>query len=357
VTTGLDRRGFLRRGAGVTAGAAVLAVGGSSLLAACGSDSKNAAPTDGSKFGVLDYRLSWIKNVEFAGAYIADQKGYYKAAGFSGVKLIPGGPSATPQDTVVATGKAFIGISAPDITGSAVLKGAPIKIVGAQYQKNPFAILSMAKTPINDPQGMIGKKIGVQAANESVWSAFLKANNIDPSKIDKVPVEFDPLPLTTGQVDGWFAFITNEPNLLKVKGFDTHAFLLADHSYPLVSEVYIVQTDSIKNDRDKIKAVFEADIKGWKDSLADPSAGAKLAAEVYGKDLGLTTAEQTLESADQNKLILTPDTTKNGLFTMTPELIAENIATLKLAGLDLTADQLFDLSIIDELYKEKPELI
>ena len=39
---------------------------------------------------------------------------------------------------------------------------------------------------------MIGKKIGVQATNEAVWNAFLKANNIDPSKINKVPVQFDP---------------------------------------------------------------------------------------------------------------------------------------------------------------------
>ena len=32
------------------------------------------------------------------------------------------------------------------------------------------------------PQDMIGKKIGVQATNEAVWNAFLKANNIDPSQ-------------------------------------------------------------------------------------------------------------------------------------------------------------------------------
>ena len=28
---------------------------------------------------------------------------------------------------------------------------------------------------------MIGKKIGVQAVNEPVWKAFLKANNLDPA--------------------------------------------------------------------------------------------------------------------------------------------------------------------------------
>ncbi|OHV29966.1 MULTISPECIES: ABC transporter substrate-binding protein [Pseudofrankia] len=362
MTTGFDRRGFLRRGAGVTVGAAALAVGGSSLLAACGDDDDSgttAAATSGgaASFGKLDYRLSWIKNVEFAGAYIADQKGYYKAAGFSAVNLIAGGPSATPQDADVATGKAFVGISAPDITGNAILQGAPLRIIGAQYQKNPFAIMSLADKPIKTPQDMIGKKIGVQATNESVWTAFLTANGLDASKIEKVPVEFDPTPLTTGQVDAWFSFVTNEPNLLKVKGVDTFTFLLADFKYPLVSETYMVTEDTLKNDKDKIKAFLTAEIKGWADSIHDPSVAAKYAAEIYGKDQGLDAAEQTLESTAQNELLLTDDTKKNGLFTITPTLIEENIATLKLAKVDITAEQLFDTSIIDEIYKENPALI
>ena len=340
---------------GVTAGAALLTLGGGSLLAACGDDGDDA-PSDGSKFGVLDLRLSWIKNVEFAGEYIADQRGYYKEAGFSGVNLIAGGPSATPQDADVATGKAFMGISAPDITGNAILEGAPLKIVGAQYQKNPFSIVSMADNPINGPQDMIGKKIGVQATNESIWAAFLKANEIDPASIEKVPVEFDPLPLTTGTVDGWFSFITNEPNLLRVKGFEVATFLLADYNYPLVSQCYVVRTESIEKEREKIKAALTAEVRGWKDSIADPALGAKLAATVYGKDLGLDEEEQILESKDQNELILTDDTRANGLFTITDELVQRNIETLALGGLEITAEELFDLSLINELYEEKPEL-
>ncbi len=359
MTTGLDRRGFLRRGVGVTAGATLLTVGGGGLLAACGSDDEDSASggAGAGSFGTLSVRLSWIKNAEFAGEYVADQRGYYKAAGFSGVNLIAGGPSATPQDTDVATGKAFIGISSPDITGTAITQGAPLKIIGAQYQKNPFAILSLAKSPLRTPQDMVGKKIGVQATNESVWSAFLKANKLDPSSITKVPVEFDPLPLTTGTVDGWFAFVTNEPNLLRVKGFDVTTFLLADHNYPLVSETFMVTDGSIAKNRDKVKAALTAEIRGWKDATADASLGARLAATVYGKDLGLDEKEQGLESADQNKLILTAETKKNGLFTLTDTLVEENIATLKLAGVDITAGKLFDLSIIRELYKEKPELV
>lgn len=361
----LDRRSFLRRGAVGGAGLALLGTGGmSAFLAACGSSSKPAASGTTSStaagttdLGELVFQLSWIKNVEFAGEYIADTNGYYKAEGFSKVTLLSGGPTVA-QDTVVEGGKALVCISAPDITSALINQGADLVTIGAQYQKNPFAVMSLASSPINTPQDMIGKKIGVQATNESVWDAFLKANSLDPSKITKVPVQFDPSPLVSKQVDGWFSFVTNEPNLLKTQGVATKTFLLADYKYPLVSETYVVKKASLSDPakRAKIKAMLRADIKGWQQNLKDPTIGAKLAANVYGKDQKLTVAEQTLESTSENLLISTDDTKANGLFTITPALIDENISTLALAKINITKEKLFDMSVLAEVYSENPEL-
>jgi ABC-type nitrate/sulfonate/bicarbonate transport system substrate-binding protein len=361
VSAGFDRRRFLIRGlqAGGLAAVAgpVLAACSSSSSSSTASSSASASSAAVADLGALSYRLSWIKNAEFAGSYIADTKGYYKAEGFSSVNLIAGGASATPMEADVATGKALFGVSSPDITGAAILKGAPLKIIGGQYQKNPFAIMSMAKTPIKTAKDMYGKKIGVQVANTSVWDAFIKAAGLDASKIKVVPVQFDPLPLTQGTVDGWFSFITNEPNELRSKGFDVTTFLLADQGYPLVSETYFTTTQTISSKPDVVKAFLTAEIKGWKDNIADPALGAQLTVDVYGKGLGLTIPEQTLESKSESELILTPDTQTNGLFTVTPALIEANLKTLAIGGLKLTADQLFDLSILKGIYKDNPSLV
>ena len=350
----LDRRSFLVRSARTALGLALLGTT-SSVLAACGDDDTTTSESGSKDLGKLTYQLSWIKNVEFAGMYIADTNGYYKEAGFSSVELLAGGPNVS-QDSVVAAGKALVGISSPDITGAAILKGAPIVAIGAQYQKNPFAIMSLASAPINSPQDMIGKKIGVQATNEPVWNAFLKANSIDPAKITKVPAQFDPQPLVAKEVDGWFSFFTNEPNLLKTKGVDTAVMLLNDHGYPMVSEIYVVRKDSLTKDRDKVKAMLTGDIKGWAKSVQDPALGAKLAAETYGKDLKLDAAEQALESKAQNTVIATDDTKANGLFTITDKQVEETIKTLALGGLTITKEQLFDLSVLKELYQADPSL-
>lgn len=366
MTGEIDRRRFLRwGGAGVVAAGVAGSGGLSALLAACGKSSSSTTPTTTGAstggtvapgtYGTAAIQLSWILNDEFSGEYLADTRGYYTKEGFSSVSLTAGGPNVT-QDAVVASGKAFIGISAPDITSAAILQGADLVIVGAQYQKNPFAVMSLAKTPIRTPQDMIGKKIGVQSTNEAVWKSFLKANNIDPSKINEVPVQFDPTPLTVGTVDGWFSFVTNEPNLLRVKGFDTVTFLLNDYNYPLVSETYMVQRSALTTDRAKLKAFLKAEIMGWHDSIADPTAGPHLAVTKYGKNLGLDEAEQTLESMAQNNLILTSDTMTNGIFTISDAAIANNIKTLSLGGITIDPKKLFDTSVITEVYQENPSL-
>ena len=50
-------------------------------------------------------------------------------------------------------------------------------------------------------------------------------------------------------------------------------------------------------------------------------------------------------------------TPSTGLLTITPELIDQNIAALKLGGTTETAGQLFDLSILTEVYQEDPSLV
>ena len=361
MTYQMSRRAVLRGGI-LTSGLML----GAPLLAACSSGSSAApakttpaktTPAKTAAVGAGTLRLPWLETVEFAGPFIADANGYYKAAGFSSFTLTPGGPTATPVETELVAGKALFGISTPDLAASAVVKGAGLKIIGATFQKNPYAVVSLASKPISTPQDMIGKKIGVAALDESAWTAFLKANSIDPASITTVPVQEDPTPLTTGTVDGWLGYITDQPITLRSKGFTVETFLLADYGYALSGDVYEVTETTITEHRDAVKAFLRSQIMGWQKALADPALGATLAAQKYGKNLGLDVAEQTLTAKAENTLVLTADTRKNGLFTITPELIDGNITALKLGGTTVTAEQLFDLSLLTEVYQEDPSLV
>jgi hypothetical protein len=56
-------------------------------------------------------------------------------------------------------------------------------------------------------------------------------------------------------------------------------------------------------------------------------------------------------------LVQTDETRANGLFTISEAMIAQNLATLKAAGYEITAEQLFDMSLLAEVYEEHPELL
>ncbi len=335
--------------------AAIAAISTAALvLTGCASDS--AEQTD--SYGELGVQFSWIKNAEFAGEYFADANGYYQEAGFSSVNFIAG-PTATAA--VVLSGEVLVGLSdAIAVTPVILEEGAPLKIIGATYQKNPFTILSLKDgANIATPQDLIGKRIGVQAGgNETLFDALLAANGIDASQVTKVPVEYDPAPLVNGEVDGFLAYVTNESITVQNLGYEVTNLLFAENGLPFVAEAFIVTQDSIDNRREELKAFLYATIRGWKDAIANPDEGARLAVEVYGKDLGLDINKEKQQSKTQNDLlVLTDETRANGLLTISKELQDLNIQTLSRAGYNITAEQLFDMSLLAEVYAEHPELL
>jgi ABC-type nitrate/sulfonate/bicarbonate transport system substrate-binding protein len=366
-----NRRSFLR-----LAGLGVAGVG----LAACSSGtttttSSSAAATEGSTAaaasgaaastavapgsnGSISLQLSWIKNIEFGGEYFADSKGYYTQAGFSAVDLVTG--PVDSADALVAAGNVTVGISAPDATARFISEqGAPLKVIASTFQKNPFCILSLEQgKPIRTVADLAGKKIGIQAGtNQQIFEGFLKANNVDPASLTQVVVQFEPTPLTEGNVDGFMAFLTNEPFLVKAQGFTPVTLSFADNGLPLTSETYTVLQETIDTQRDMLKAFLVAEILGWTDAVADPAGAAALAVNTYGKDLGLDLAGQTEQAIAQNELIVSADTKANGLFTLTDALQAQIIGALEEIGITITAEDLFDLSMLNEIYADNPSLI
>lgn len=345
------------------AAAAVAAIAAATLvLSACAGSSTPADTTSteagaDASYGDLAVQLSWIKNEEFAGDFFALENGYYEEVGFSSVTLTPG-PSTGAAELI--SGTADIAFSDAVSIGTVVAaEGAPLKIIGSVYQKNPFTILSLADGGnILTPEDLKGKKIGVQDSNTALFKALLAANGIEESELEIVPVQYDPAPLTNGEVDGFMAYLTNESITVAAAGFETANLPFADNGLPFVAETITTTDALIESSRDMLKAYLVAEIKGWTDAVNDPEEGARLAYEVYGADLDLNPENSIAGSIAQSEgLVVSADTEEYGLFWITPELQEATIASLAGAGITLTAADLFDLSLLEEVYAEYPELI
>jgi ABC-type nitrate/sulfonate/bicarbonate transport system substrate-binding protein len=345
-----------RRGAVLLAAAVVTTLG----LAGCAGTTEEATPGTGetADFGVLNLQLSWIKNEEFSGEFFADSKGYYTDAGFSKVTLTSGPSTGTGE---LLSGTADVALSDAISVGTVVAnEEAPLKIIGSTFQKNPFTILSLADAGnILTPADLVGKKIGVQDSNASLFSALLKANGIDPASVTVVPVQYDPSVLVNGDVDGFMAYLTNESITVEQQGYTVSNLPFADNGLPFVAETITTTDDYIANNREKLKAFLVAEIKGWTDAVNDPEAGAELAISDYcDVDFCPSIDASKLGAVAQaSLLVVSDDTVANGLFTITDALQAETVASLAAAGLTVSASDLFDLSLLTEVYAENPDLV
>lgn len=352
----ITRRQFIGRGAALSA----FALGGSSLLAACGDDGGSKSSSAGSggakDLGKVAVQLDWIKNVQFAGSYIAESEGYYKKVGFSSSEILTGGPDVVVEPIVVA-GKALYSYTAPEFAADAIKEGADLKVIGALFQNNPFGVMSLAKKPIKTPKDMIGKKIGVQAVNETLWQALLKINGIKESEVTKIPAQFDPAPLVNGEADGWFSFVTNEPNVLRAEGIDVVDFSLSDFGFKSFQQIIICTGKNLKDNRAALLAGLKAEAMGWQRNVKEPALGVKLAVETYGKDLKLNPKAAELENKSQIERMVDVGNAKGKPFWMEDSDIDNTVKTMADTGHGAITKAHFDNSLIKEIYKDGNDLL
>ena len=328
----MTRRRLLRSGAAAFATA--------SLGLMTGRVTAQTAPTE------LALQLSWLHSVQFAGSYIALERGWWREGGLD-VSLLSGGPNAPVEPPVVA-GTALVGISAADYTAAAVEQGAPFRIIGVAMQKNPFVIASLPVNPVNTPADLAGKRIGMALANTPVLQALCTLNGVDINAIKIVPTQYSPQPLLTKEVDCLLCWETDLPVAMAIQGIDSVTMLMADHGYSLHSQTYIATEDSLANRRAELVALMRGEARGWEAYRTDTDAAAALTLAMF-PDAGLDLETQKLQAARQVPLMFSELTDANGFGWWSDEAVAANIETLALLGRTVTPD-LWDRSILEDVH-------
>jgi len=333
----------------MTRRAACARIGGSLLLPEIVATLAAPAQAMPAPLGAVNFQVSWLETVQFAGSFIALSNGHYRAEGLD-VRILPGGPNVAVPPLIVA-GKALVGLSTVSTIAQARLNGAPLKIIAACLQQSPEVIPSPASTPIKTPKELIGKRLGVASSDTADAQAFLHINHIDPSRLQIVPVQFDPAPLVVGEIDALFGFLTDESITLALRGFPAYALRLEDFGDSGLFQVYAVHERSLADraTRAKLVAFLAAERSGWRDALRDPDLAPRLVVRDYGADLGLNLKQQALQSRAVNALITSEDTRRHGLLWMSDVKMAQALEVLNASGISMRAADLFDRSLLEEL--------
>ena len=104
-------------------------------------------------------QLKWVTQAQFAGYYVAKDKGFYKEAGLD-VTIKPGGPDIAPEQ-VIAGGGADVIVDWMPSALAAREKGVPLVNIAQPFKQSGMMLTCRKDTGIKTPADFKGKTLGV----------------------------------------------------------------------------------------------------------------------------------------------------------------------------------------------------
>jgi NitT/TauT family transport system substrate-binding protein len=269
-------------------------------------------------------RLKWLNQAQFAGYYVAKDKGYYETAGLD-VSIQPGG-SDFPAVQIVAGGNEQFGVTGADQILIARSKGVPIVALAVIYRESPFVLFALKKSGITKPSEFVGKNVGLKigGSEELVYRAVLKSAGVDKGALHEVPVKFDLTPLLTGQVDVWPGYLINEVLAAQEKGFEVAVIRPADYGVNLYADTLFSTERMLQEKPDVVKKFVAATIHGWADAMADAEVAARTTVKFgnkldYAHELAMMRASIPLIKAGKDATGVSKQSEWEGLQAMLVE--------------------------------------
>lgn len=337
---GFSRRQFLRR-AGLS-GAGVLVF--PTLFGACGDDEGSGAEGEGTSTVAIDYQLAWIKSMQFAGPFMAEEQGFYDEFGLQ-VNLLGGGPSVDAI-TVVASGEAMIGLADSNEIAVARGQGVPVIALAAAFQRSPFAMMSLSESPVLTLEDQYGKTVAISDSSRPTVEALMEREGLDPSQVTFVPKNPDPSVLVDGQVDVYWGFVTSEAAVLSARGVEIESVLLADLGETTYANAYFATEDVLAGDRDAIVKLLAADLAGWQFAVDNPDEAAQIIHDTYQAE-----DEELDVMVEQSQAQVPLLTAESELLAIDPTVFEDNIMAAVDSGLldeGYDASDLIDTSVLDD---------
>ncbi len=159
-------------------------------------------------------QLKWKHQYQFAGFYMAKEKGYFSAAGLE--VIIKEGRPGIDFVTEVVSGNAQFGIEMPNLLISRS-EGKPIQVLYPIFHHSPLIILSKRSSNIKTPADLEGKTLMMNRKRDAQLEAMFKEMHVNVSKINIVSHSWNVNDLIDGKVDAMSSYITSQPFMLKQK--------------------------------------------------------------------------------------------------------------------------------------------
>ena len=216
---------------------------------------------------VLNVRLKWQYQTQFAGYIVAKEKGFYSDLGLN-VKLEPAGPDLKPYLTV-ASGSDDIGIGVPNQIITAQSNDVPLVAIAQMMQDSPFRFILKNKNRIDSLQQLKGKDVGIwMNGDEAEFVAMLQSVGMKLSDVNVIPQDFSVVPFLQDSYVLSHVSVYNELILIKSHGYghkDSLQILSPkDYNSAILGDMLFCKKEFVENNTEIVSKFIEASIRGWK---------------------------------------------------------------------------------------------
>jgi NitT/TauT family transport system substrate-binding protein len=254
------------------------------LLAGLAASALALAATAAMANDPLTLQTKWVTQAQFAGYYVAKDKGFYNDAGLD-VTIKDGGPDVAPEQVIAGGGADVI----VDWMGGALAareQGVPLVNIAQPYKRAGLELICPKDGPVQSEKDFPGHTLGVWFfGNEYPFFAWMHklgySTDGGPKGVTVLKQNFDVSALVQHQADCISVMTYNELGQAADAGFTADKIiqfnytemgnnLLEDGLYTLQSKL-----DDPKMKADLVKFV-QASMKGWQYAIDHPDEAAQI---------------------------------------------------------------------------------
>lgn len=283
----------------------------------------------------LRIQLKWVHQAQFAGIYVAMEKGYFNEEGLD-VSLLQGGPGIN-VDQKVNSGEAEIGVSSFDSLLVSRNRGLPLISVAQIVQRSTQGLVTKRSSNIKSPSQMNGKRIGTFGGTNSYQlAAFLNKFQLEEEVEIVLQTSIDNF--LDGTVDVGSITVYNELQKILSSGIklnEINIFPFSQYEVGFVEDTIIVKEHWLKENRSIAERAVRAIIRGWQYAILNKDKAIKIVMKYV---------DPTTTTKELQRLMLR----SISHYIVPPGFSTSDIGTFQLPGLWHTANVLYRYNLISK---------
>ncbi|KIN75036.1 ABC transporter, periplasmic component [Sulfitobacter noctilucae] len=253
------------------------------MMAAAFAAGAGGVPAFADEANEVTLQLQWVTQAQFAGYYVAKDKGFYEEEGLD-VTILAGGPDIAPPQ-VLAGGGADAMLNWMPSALAAREKGLPVVNIAQPFKTSGLMLTCWKDTGITGPQDFKGKTIGVWFfGNEYPFLSWMSQEGISTDGGDDgvtvLKQGFNVDPLLQREADCISTMTYNEYGQVLDAGVNPDELVTFKYEEQGVATledgIYVLEENlSDPAFEDKMVRFVRASMKGWKyaEENAEEAAG------------------------------------------------------------------------------------